>query len=204
LSIPVVLVILVLLLLNVLPGRHSSTPIPQDPIPNPVNLVHREAIKTVFDFAWDGYYQHAFPHDELKPLSSSPWYSRNEWGATAVDALGTAILTEKSETVKVVLGHVKSINFNSTNSGLSVFKSTIRYTSGLLSAYELLIGPFASLNIDLGDLTFLVDEAKNLAEVLSAAFRTKNSLPSSILDPDTLKGNRENSLAGASTLVSRM
>jgi mannosyl-oligosaccharide alpha-1,2-mannosidase len=203
-SFPIILVILVLLLLVILPDSNSSKPIPQDPGLNHINLDRREAIKTVFDFAWDGYYQYAFPHDELKPLSNTPGYSRNDWGATAVDALGTAILMEKSEAVKIVLAHVQSIDFNSTDGGISVFESTIRYMGGLLSAYELLTGPFTSLNTDSQDVTFLVDQAKNLAEVLSAAFERGDSLPSSVLDPHTMKGNGENSLAGAGTLVSSM
>jgi mannosyl-oligosaccharide alpha-1,2-mannosidase len=204
LSFPLILVILVFLLFIILPGRNSSTPIPQDPSPSHINLDRGEAIKTAFDFAWDGYYRYAFPHDELKPLSNSPGYSRNDWGATAVDALGTAILMEKPEVVRIVLAHVKSIDFNSTDSGISLFESTIRYMGGLLSAYELLTGPFASLKTNSEDVAFLVNQAKNLAEVLSSAFVDENSLPSSILDPHTLKGNGENSLAGAGTLVSCM
>lgn len=29
------------------------------------------AIKDTFQIAWDGYYKHAFPHDELHPLDNS-------------------------------------------------------------------------------------------------------------------------------------
>ena len=31
--------------------------------------VRAAAVKEAFQFAWDGYYQHAFPHDELHPIS---------------------------------------------------------------------------------------------------------------------------------------
>lgn len=29
------------------------------------------AVKEAFSFAWNGYYQHAFPHDELHPIANS-------------------------------------------------------------------------------------------------------------------------------------
>lgn len=29
------------------------------------------AVKEAFQFAWDGYYKYAFPHDELHPISNS-------------------------------------------------------------------------------------------------------------------------------------
>ena len=33
----------------------------------------RQAVIDVFRFSWDGYYTHAFPHDELRPVT-------NAWG----------------------------------------------------------------------------------------------------------------------------
>jgi mannosyl-oligosaccharide alpha-1,2-mannosidase len=202
LTFPIVLVITILLLFGVLPGdgtnKHKSSA--PDPL-SEENLGRREAIKAVFDFAWEGYYTTAFPHDELKPVTNSPGYSRNDWGASAVDALTTAILMEKSDVVKIVLAHVKSINFNETDSTISVFESTIRYMGGLISAYELLTGPFVSLDPDPQSIDVLLDQAQNLGEVLSAAFVDENALPSGALEPHTLKGNGKNSLAGAGTLV---
>lgn len=169
------------------------------------NLRRREAIISAFEFAWNGYYTTAFPHDELKPHSNLPGASRNDWGATAVDTLGTAILMELPDVVKIILAHVKSIDFHSTNTSISVFESTIRYMGGLLSAYELLTGPFASLiNPSQENIYFLVDQAKELGEVLSAAFIDGNALPSGELDPHTLKGSGKNGLAGAGTLVSNL
>jgi mannosyl-oligosaccharide alpha-1,2-mannosidase len=166
------------------------------------NHARREAIKSAFKFAWDGYYAYAFPHDELKPASNSPGTSRNDWGATAVDTLGTAILMEMPDVVNIILAHVKLIDFHATNTSISVFESTIRYMGGLLSAYELLTGPFAPSNQSSRGFDFLVDQAKNLGDVLCAAFVDGDSLPSGKLDPQTHKGNGKNGLAGAGTLVS--
>jgi hypothetical protein len=192
--------ILVLSLFFTLRGNTFRRSTPQDLGHH--NLGRRDAIKSAFEFAWDGYHAFAFPHDELKPSSNLPGKSRNDWGATAVDALGTAILMETPEVVKTILAHVKSIDFHNTSSPISVFESTIRYMGGLLSAYELLTGPFASPSLNPASIYFLVDQAKTLGDVLSAAFVNGNPLPSGELDPHTLKGNGANSLAGAGTLVS--
>jgi mannosyl-oligosaccharide alpha-1,2-mannosidase len=197
LTFPVVLVV-VLLLLFILPSGNNL------PALGPIvpHLDRKEAIRSAFDFAWDGYYTLAFPHDELKPLSNSPGYSRNDWGATAVDALGTAILMGKLDIVNIVLAHIKTIDFNNTNTPISVFESTIRYMGGLLSAYELLTGPFASLSADHESINALLDQAKSLGDILSAAFVDGNALPSGVLTLHNLDGNGKNSLAGAGTMVS--
>jgi mannosyl-oligosaccharide alpha-1,2-mannosidase len=203
LTFPLVLIIVVLFLFLVLPGNTNNRP----PVAPPdstldVNVYRRREIEAAFDFAWDGYYKFAFPHDEMKPLTNGPGYSRNDWGATAVDALGTAILMEKSEIVKIILAHIEGINFNHTETPISVFESTIRYMGGLLSAYELLNGPFSSLNLGLPNVTVLLNQATNLGKVLSTAFIDGNALPSGVLDPKSQEGNGKNSLAGAGTLVS--
>jgi Glycosyl hydrolase family 47 len=173
----------------------------QDPVVD--HLSRSEAIKSAFDFAWDGYYTFAFPHDELMPVTNLPGTSRNDWGATAVDALGTAILMEKWDVVKVILAHVQTIDFHHTNTPISVFESTIRYMGGLLSAYELLTGPFAHISPEIPNVEVLLNQAKSLADVLSAAFIDGNALPSGQLDPTNWKGNDMNSLTGAGTLVSK-
>ena len=35
-----------------------------------VNAQRAAAVKEAFQFAWDGYYKYAFPHDELHPISN--------------------------------------------------------------------------------------------------------------------------------------
>lgn len=164
------------------------------------NGARRQAIKDAFQFAWDGYYTTAFPHDELKPRSNTAGTSRNDWGATAVDALGTAILMEKQDIVKAILRHVKKIDFHSTDTSISVFESTIRYVGGLLSAYELLNGPFKSWSLDTENL---LTQATTLGGVLAAAFDNSDALPAGELSPKRLERGATNSLAGAGTLVRR-
>jgi len=35
-----------------------------------VNQDRVDAIKDAFQFGWDGYYQYAFPHDQLEPVTN--------------------------------------------------------------------------------------------------------------------------------------
>lgn len=37
---------------------------------NDDNAEKAQQVKDAFQFAWDGYYKYAFPHDEIRPLSN--------------------------------------------------------------------------------------------------------------------------------------
>ena len=120
-----------------------------------------EVVKDVFRFAWKGYYNNAFPNDELIPVWN--WHSntrytipsrrflplirsiRNGWGATAVEALGTAIIMDIPEIVDEILNFIPTINFKKTKDPVDLFETTIRYLGGMLSAYDLLTGPMNHL-----------------------------------------------------------
>ena len=93
------------------------------------------AVRAVFRRAWAGYYETAFPHDSLKPVSGAYVDDRNGWGATAVDALSTALIMGEHDIVAQILDFVPTIDFdrNSSNHPVSVFETTIRYLGGLLS-----------------------------------------------------------------------
>lgn len=61
---------------------------------------------------------------------------RNSWGATAVDALSTAIIMEDAKTVDQILSYIPTIDFTTTievNSSISLFETNIRYLGGLMS-----------------------------------------------------------------------
>jgi mannosyl-oligosaccharide alpha-1,2-mannosidase len=170
---------------------------------NSVSARRQAMIEETFDFAWDGYFKLAFPHDEVKPRSEEPGFSRNDWGASAVDALGTAILMKKADVVKIILDHVQTINFSRTDWSISVFETTIRYLGGMLSAYDLLNGPFMQLVSDRGSVQSLLDKSVQLGNILSKAFVRDNALPYPRLtaNAEGVEGT-QNSLAGAGTLVS--
>lgn len=123
--------------------------------PYVANPSRAAAVKQTFDISWDGYYTYAFPHDSLRPVNnswdddryvikeisvtSSPLYIvltnhlRNGWGASAVDALSTALIMGDSRAVAEILDYIPQINFDNTTSGVSLFETTIRYLGGLIS-----------------------------------------------------------------------
>ncbi|KAH0262348.1 hypothetical protein KCU71_g20600, partial [Aureobasidium melanogenum] len=99
-----------------------------------------QAVKEAFEFAWYGYHTYAFPNDELLPVTDSFSNTRNGWGATAVDALSTAILMESQDVVTTIVDYIPTIDFNvsKSNAPVSLFETTIRYLGGILSAVDLL------------------------------------------------------------------
>lgn len=92
------------------------------------------AVQAVFRRAWAGYREVAFPHDSLKPVSRTHVDDRNGWGATAVDALSTALIMGERDIAAQILDFVPTIDFDKDgNQPVSVFETTIRYLGGLLS-----------------------------------------------------------------------
>ncbi|KAF2667670.1 glycoside hydrolase family 47 protein [Microthyrium microscopicum] len=168
-----------------------------------VNRQRAAAVKDAFKIAWDGYYKYAFPKDQLNPQTNDGANTRNGWGASAVDALSTAIVMEDKDIVKQIIDYVPKINFNQTTDSVSLFETTIRYLGGLLAGYDLLEGPFSHLSSDKNAKAALLKQAKNLADDLSFAFNTPTGIPSNtlILAEQSLGGDTTNGLATIGTLV---
>jgi mannosyl-oligosaccharide alpha-1,2-mannosidase len=174
--------------------------------PNQHKLDHEraDAVKEAFKFAWDGYYHNAFPHDELRPASNRSGTSRNDWGATAVDALGTAILMDMPDVVADILDFIPKINFNYTATSISLFETNIRYLGGMISAYDLLSDTFASMVKDKSVVKKLLVQSKTLADYLSIAFNSSTGIPQNRLSfngPHSADYTGSISLADAGTLV---
>ena len=95
-------------------------------------------VRAEFLHAWNGYKQHCWGHDDLKPLTKScrDWYAEPLL-MTPVDALDTMILMgmrdEANKTREYIATHL------SFDKDISVqnFEITIRLLGGLLSSYEL-------------------------------------------------------------------
>lgn len=93
------------------------------------------AVQEAFDRAWNGYYTYAFPHDSLTPLTKSYDDGFAGWGASAIDALSTALIMGDRKVVNQILDFVPTIDFTKANytGSVSLFETTIRYLGGLLS-----------------------------------------------------------------------
>ncbi|KAI0477799.1 glycoside hydrolase family 47 protein [Xylariaceae sp. FL0804] len=138
------------------------------------------AIEDIFQVSWDGYYKYAFPHDSLLPISRTWEDDRNGWGASAVDAISTALIMGNQEVVDIVVEHIKTVNFTMTavnETSVSLFETTIRYLGGMLSAHDFLAGPRRSMLRNESDLAAILGQATTLAEQLSVAFDTPSGVP---------------------------
>ncbi|KKK18024.1 mannosyl-oligosaccharide alpha-1,2-mannosidase precursor [Aspergillus rambellii] len=161
-----------------------------------------DTVKEAFSHAWDGYMKYAFPHDELLPLSNGYGDSRNHWGASAVDALSTATIMGNATIVTQILDHIATIDYSQTASTVSLFETTIRYLAGMLSGYDLLKGPAAGL-VDDNKVDVLLEQSKNLADVLKFAFDTPSGVPYNNINITSggNDGSPTNGLAVTGTLV---
>lgn len=144
-----------------------------------------QAVIQQFRFAWNGYREYAFPHDDLRPQNNSFSDSRNGWGLTAIDGLDTAIIMEQTDIVNDILRFIPTIDFTKNNSPFpvttSVFETTIRYLGGLLSAYDLLKGPFNGMAPNDAYVNALLTQAKSLADTIKFAFNTPTGLPINLI-----------------------
>ncbi|KAG9240026.1 glycoside hydrolase [Calycina marina] len=170
-----------------------------------LNCARSDQVKEAFQHAWDGYYKHAFPHDELHPVSNTFSDSRNGWGASAVDALSTALLMQLPDIVDTIVDYVPTVDFDHAvdDSQISLFETTIRFIGGLLSAYDLLKGPLSNLASSPAAVDKLLSQAQRLADNLAFAFNTPSGIPYNNLyfDPPRNDGSTTNGLATVGTLV---
>ncbi|KAF4209010.1 hypothetical protein CNMCM8980_001687 [Aspergillus fumigatiaffinis] len=181
----------------------SSLALPQTILPENDVSSRAAAVQEAFSHAWDGYMEYAFPHDELLPISNSYGDSRNGWGASAVDALSTAIVMRNATIVNQILDHIAKIDYSKTSDMVSLFETTIRYLGGMLSGYDLLKGPAADLVKDSTKVDMLLQQSKNLGDVLKFAFDTPSGVPYNNINI-TSHGNdgaTTNGLAVTGTLV---
>jgi ER degradation enhancer, mannosidase alpha-like 2 len=90
-----------------------------------------------FEHAYVSYMRHAFPKDELKPLSCSGTDHFGGYSVTLIDALDTlAVMGFKEEFWNQVDYVVDTVRFDAPRH-VSVFETTIRVLGGLLSAHAM-------------------------------------------------------------------
>ncbi|KAF2760711.1 seven-hairpin glycosidase [Pseudovirgaria hyperparasitica] len=127
-----------------------------------------DVVKKEFLWAWKGYKEHAWLHDELKPVTGESKDPFAGWGATLVDSLDTLWIMGLTTEFEDALEGVKKIDFRTTTrDDIPVFETTIRYLGGLLAAYD----------VSEGKYKILLDKAVELAEVLMGIFDTPNRMP---------------------------
>lgn len=109
---------------------------------------------------------------------------------------------QQKDIINQIISYIPTINYYSTPSTVSLFETTIRYLGGMLSAYDFLTGPLASLADNKTDVDNLLTQAVNLANALSYAFDTPSGVPYNNLDFSTRTNDGStNGLATVGTLV---
>jgi mannosyl-oligosaccharide alpha-1,2-mannosidase len=125
-------------------------------------------IKAAAEHTWKGYRDHAWGHDEIKPVSGKSGDPFNGWGATLVDGLDTLWIMGMTTEFEEAVEFVETIDFTTTaRSDIPLFETVIRYLGGLIAAYEVSDAKYR----------VLLDKAVELAEVLYSAFDTPNRMP---------------------------
>ncbi|KAK6501254.1 maturation of Asn-linked oligosaccharides protein [Arthrobotrys musiformis] len=168
-----------------------------------------EAIREAYMHSWNGYMKYAFPKDELLPMSKRGGNSMSGWGASVIDGIGTAVLMELPEVVEQQLRFIADIDYTQCEHQISLFETTIRYLGGMISAYDLLSGPYARFiqgakgqkNYEL--VQALLKQSVSLADALKWSFNTTSGIPMPffMLHEKRIKSEDINNIAGVGTLV---
>ncbi|PIA31515.1 hypothetical protein AQUCO_04900074v1 [Aquilegia coerulea] len=163
----------------------------------------RDEVRDMFYHAFGGYMKHAFPLDELKPLTCAGEDSLGGYALTLIDSLDTLALFGDREQFAVAVEWIgKNLRFD-INKTVSVFETTIRVLGGLLSAHLIASDHATGMRI-----TSYNDElltlSEDLARRLLPAFDTPTGIPFGSVN--LLHGVDENeskitSTAGGGTLT---
>eukprot|EP01060_Flectonema_neradi_P030909 TRINITY_DN4577_c0_g1_i2.p1 TRINITY_DN4577_c0_g1~~TRINITY_DN4577_c0_g1_i2.p1 ORF type:complete len:750 (+),score=148.98 TRINITY_DN4577_c0_g1_i2:45-2294(+) len=138
----------------------------------------REAVKEAFTYSWEAYKEHAWGHDELKPISKTykDWGPTGEGlGLTILDSVSTIWIMGLKDEFERVREWVKNDMKVSIPVRVSQFETTIRLVGGLLSAYELSGEKHKEF----------LEKAVELADILLYAYQTPNGVPSALINLQT-------------------
>ncbi len=140
-------------------------------------------IRSEFFRTWRVYKEHAWGHDELKPLS----LTHKDWHSaplliTAVESIDTLLLMGFNDEAQETIEYISSNLRFDHDMDVGVFEVNIRVLGGLLSAYQLTL-----------DKRLLV-LAKDLADRLLPAFDSPTGMPYTHVNLKTQKahGNQSN------------
>ena len=138
----------------------APTPAPADRVPSwkddrTARASAAADVRAMFHHAYDNYMTHAFPHDELKPLSRTWTDSLGELGnldmkhlpedyegvaLTLIDATSTlAVLGNRTEFARNVRWMERNLDFD-IDVRVNAFECNIRVLAGLLSAHVIALG----------------------------------------------------------------
>ncbi|XP_035678895.1 ER degradation-enhancing alpha-mannosidase-like protein 2 [Branchiostoma floridae] len=138
---------------------------------------YREQVRSMFQHAYDGYLQFAYPYDELQPLTCDGTDTWGSYSLTLIDALDTLlVMGNHSEFRRVAQLLADTMTFD-TDVNASVFETNIRVVGGLLSAH--LLSRRAGVDLEAGWPCDgpLLRLAQDAARRLLPAFDTPTGMP---------------------------
>ena len=144
-------------------------------------------------------------HDTMHPVSNTCDDDFGGYGATAIDALTTAIMFDQRDVVLQILHFIANVDFGVVVGGTSIqlFEVVIRHFGAMLSAHDLLNGPYSHISVDADLRQALYNQTVSLGDALSCGFSTPSGVPRNWVDPaqcTTDKGT-SNTIAGAGSLI---
>ncbi|XP_006350659.1 probable alpha-mannosidase I MNS4 isoform X2 [Solanum tuberosum] len=163
----------------------------------------RDEVREMFYHAFNGYMNHAFPRDELRPLSCGGEDTLGGYALTLIDSLDTlALLGDRERFTASVEWIGKNLRFD-INKTVSIFETTIRILGGLISAHLIASDHNTGMRIPSYD-DELLHLAEDLARRMLPAFDTPTGIPFGSVN--LLHGVDENeskitSTAGGGTLT---
>ncbi len=134
--------------------------------PPPPRTATANRIRNAFIHAYTGYLTHAFPDDELRPLSLRNHTNLNGWGLTVFDGLDTMWIMGIPELWDHAVEFIAEHQFQMQPKDFApFFETNIRYLGGMLSAYALSGNPL------------LLEKADELGASMLPALDTPSGLP---------------------------
>eukprot|EP00775_Hariotina_reticulata_P009915 gene9915-10071_t len=166
--------------------------------PRPLNASSLEALRAqawaMFDHGYSNYMNHAFPKDNLLPMTCSGRNWQGGLALTLVDSLDMLLLLNRRGDIQDALTKLEHALDFDKDVKVHVFETTIRVLGGLLSGHMLLA---ADPGLAPGYDGLLLRLAADLGNRLMAAFHTPSGLPGGYVH---LQKQRDDSLQAAEGL----
>ncbi|XP_022224401.2 mannosyl-oligosaccharide alpha-1,2-mannosidase IA-like [Drosophila obscura] len=137
----------------------------------------REKVKEMMKFAWDGYAQHAWEHNELNSMRGAPHndsiMGQHKIGLSIVDSLDTLYIMDLQEEYNRGYSWVReNFSLDHVDEYLSVSELNVHFVGGLLSMYAFT-----------GDALFQ-SKAEDVVKKLLPAFTSMDSdIPQAMVNP---------------------
>lgn len=186
-----------------------------------------EKAKNMFQHAFNGYMENAYPKDDMDPLKCEglgpdhtlrlksrlnkallptvPWHDiRGGFCMTLIDSLDTlAIMDDVEKFHAAVAKVIEAVPSFEVDLELSVFELNIRVLGGLLSAHQFCAGSFGPRFKKPGYADELLGLATDLGERLLPAFDTTTGIPVARVNLKTRMktSSTQNCPAGAGTFI---